>query len=204
MGAPANRAPRGSSPLTRGKHPALSPLMRGCRLIPAHAGKTDCRSARGSGVRAHPRSRGENASMRMDVSSELGSSPLTRGKPTSIQAVPRETRLIPAHAGKTGASIKEGLGSAAHPRSRGENAACLEDAPCVGGSSPLTRGKPGLRVVYLPGPRLIPAHAGKTAVAHMHAQVRQAHPRSRGENCLALEVGREFAGSSPLTRGKLP
>ena len=54
-------ASAGSSPLTRGK-PTLIPadLPEG-GLIPAHAGKTDCRLPRGSGGRAHPRSRGENA-----------------------------------------------------------------------------------------------------------------------------------------------
>ena len=50
----------GSSPLTRGK-PAPSPTLGfRARLIPAHAGKTGGRVAGLRGVRAHPRSRGEN------------------------------------------------------------------------------------------------------------------------------------------------
>ena len=50
----------GSSPLTRGKRAGhgRGPGPEG--LIPAHAGKTGCRLARGIGARAHPRSRGEN------------------------------------------------------------------------------------------------------------------------------------------------
>ena len=51
-------------------------------------------------------------------------------------------------------------------------------------------------------PGLIPAHAGKTSLAHP-ARVRYtAHPRSRGENWLAGESWALEAGSSPLTRGK--
>ena len=51
---------RGSSPLTRGKPARYGLEGDGCRLIPAHAGKT--RHRRGSQILppAHPRSRGEN------------------------------------------------------------------------------------------------------------------------------------------------
>ena len=96
-----NDANVGSSPLTRGKHLAgdLRNRIRG--LIPAHAGKTRSDHGRRNRSRAHPRSRGENASMRMDVSSELGSSPLTRGKRQLARVRDGLRGLIPAHAGKT-------------------------------------------------------------------------------------------------------
>ncbi len=71
------------------------------------------------------------------------------------------------------------------------------------GSSPLTRGKH--RVVRYDSviPRLIPAHAGKTACLTIDGVVVGAHPRSRGEN-LPPQVSRSSTrGSSPLTRGKL-
>ena len=58
----------------------------------------------------------------------------------------------------------------------------LTDA-AVWGSSPLTRGKPGTRRPCTPS-------SG-------------AHPRSRGENFEQTEREQGFAGSSPLTRGKL-
>ena len=50
--------------------------------------------------------------------------------------------------------------------------------------------------------RLIPAHAGKTAVRRLHDLQQRAHPRSRGENpdCGVRVFLSE--GSSPLTRGK--
>ncbi len=72
---------RGSSPLTRGKQ-YLRP-HRGSRngLIPAHAGKTSSYKVPGFRAGAHPRSRGENFTLRIVSLHESGSSPLTRGKP---------------------------------------------------------------------------------------------------------------------------
>ena len=70
------------------------------------------------------------------------------------------------------------------------------------GSSPLTRGKP--RPILAPwiGIGLIPAHAGKTGRTADGRASRRAHPRSRGENLLFDNVGKDIPGSSPLTRGK--
>ena len=50
-----------------------------------------------------------------------GSSPLTRGKPWKISETGENTRLIPAHAGKTLRVLESATDNAAHPRSRGEN-----------------------------------------------------------------------------------
>ena len=91
----------GSSPLTRGK---LLRLDRGGgrgRLIPAHAGKTWPCASNVERKPAHPRSRGENVVAVISASGVAGSSPLTRGKPLVKSRAFEETRLIPAHAGKT-------------------------------------------------------------------------------------------------------
>ena len=98
--AQAERA-MGSSPLTRGKRTERENLSVLSGLIPAHAGKTGCRLPRGSGVRAHPRSRGENSTAATGLWRLLGSSPLTRGKPRPSPLGSSSPRLIPAHAGKT-------------------------------------------------------------------------------------------------------
>ena len=91
---------------------------------------------------------------------------------------------------------------AAHPRSRGENLAWSSIACTARGSSPLTRGKrvacAGLRRCV----GLIPAHAGKTRRPVRSRSSSRAHPRSRGENVLAISSKRSGSGSSPLTRGK--
>ena len=172
----------GSSPLTRGKLVSVDAGVSGVGLIPAHAGKTPSRTPKKWPPGAHPRSRGENDESRPAKFSVDGSSPLTRGKPEELQAWFEESRLIPAHAGKTTASPPASRTPAAHPRSRGENLSVVVQLPNSAGSSPLTRGKrfEGLAVDGRAG--LIPAHAGKTASLKWRSLPTAAHPRSRGEN----------------------
>ena len=112
---------------------------------------------------AHPRSRGENAIAPGGVLALTGSSPLTRGKPALDEVLDDDTRLIPAHAGKTNPARKLPDSWGAHPRSRGENAIVIDEAHCGAGSSPLTRGKHEVLAGGGDLLRLIPAHAGKTS-----------------------------------------
>ena len=93
----------GSSPLTRGKLHATPQADDVPGLIPAHAGKTRPSSAPCWWGRAHPRSRGENGGVIVYPDGYVGSSPLTRGKHSARRGAHARTRLIPAHAGKTGA-----------------------------------------------------------------------------------------------------
>ena len=153
-------------------------------------------------MRAHPRSRGENAlAVRVAVGDE-GSSPLTRGKHIPLVELTPDRGLIPAHAGKTLAFHAWVSAMRAHPRSRGENLLHDRVNAASGGSSPLTRGKqPGLAWVGL-GWGLIPAHAGKTVVRSLGSGSVRAHPRSRGENAVPRVIVVRLDGSSPLTRGK--
>ena len=152
----------GSSPLTRGQRVPGSEVGRRPGLIPTHAGKTRTRSARGRRSRAHPHSRGENGKLDDTKHTLVGSSPLTRGKPSGSAPRLPVIGLIPTHAGKTTSSSSACSPIRAHPHSRGENiddAGMDRDWP---GSSPLTRGKQ-LRVegcgLFV---GLIPTHAGKT------------------------------------------
>ena len=216
------RKASGSSPLTRGKpavrdvsihvrglipahagktsyHPPLR-VLEG--LIPAHAGKTECSPTVAHVWGAHPRSRGENDSFTMRNGPTRGSSPLTRGKRAPGRGCRHRRGLIPAHAGKTSGQGRARSRRRAHPRSRGENVVCFCAPSAVQGSSPLTRGKPDLRVGGLCRLRLIPAHAGKTRSPGTPIIVPGAHPRSRGENEKICQRVASWAGSSPLTRGK--
>ena len=192
----------GSSPLTRGKRAVSSSYSAGRGLIPAHAGKTSRGPLTGRGHTAHPRSRGENAALRVCIVMSLGSSPLTRGKQASRRTELAHARLIPAHAGKT-SHLKTSCGCvAAHPRSRGENKFCQVKHTVTRGSSPLTRGKPDGKLRTTGMSRLIPAHAGKTPAGRVFSYGAQAHPRSRGENTPRRSAPTRPRGSSPLTRGK--
>ena len=152
----------GSSPLTRGKRPPGSPIMRIHGLIPAHAGKTLRRSARSRSGWAHPRSRGENTPAARLPATSTGSSPLTRGKRRGRPCRPQRR--------------------VAHPRSRGENYIPWPITVPLMGSSPLTRGKQVPSGWIGQAGRLIPAHAGKTPGCDTMRLPRTAHPRSRGEN----------------------
>ena len=152
---------------------------------------------------AHPRSRGENPRRPRGATVRAGSSPLTRGKPSSCTLRPRTTRLIPAHAGKTAPPGIGFVSARAHPRSRGENPSAPRRSRVTLGSSPLTRGKPSFVMHISSISRLIPAHAGKTASDRPFLACFPAHPRSRGENENAKRRVLIKHGSSPLTRGKL-
>ena len=151
---------------------------------------------------AHPRSRGENTTSTLKHAQTAGSSPLTRGKRRQHEGRQRPDRLIPAHAGKTRSSHPASRRSPAHPRSRGENPSASARTSPTFGSSPLTRGKPGLGGAAGLARRLIPAHAGKTSGSDQTATGITAHPRSRGENGFVYRSEETASGSSPLTRGK--
>ena len=192
----------GSSPLTRGKPAHEKHLIAPGGLIPAHAGKTQRIVAPGSREPAHPRSRGENMSVKVSSWVWGGSSPLTRGKRASATAARDRAGLIPAHAGKTPRPLFRGLVSPAHPRSRGENVSDDGTQSRARGSSPLTRGKPVGVIKIVKRVRLIPAHAGKTQTELGEPTDSTAHPRSRGENHEPVGSSARDEGSSPLTRGK--
>ena len=172
----------GSSPLTRGKLARTANSSPRTGLIPAHAGKTPKPKKHCAPRRAHPRSRGENLLPAFHSVEPRGSSPLTRGKRDMLWQQAGRTGLIPAHAGKTAATVARVVTAGAHPRSRGENALAGETIVRVPGSSPLTRGKPGTRRSAQLDRGLIPAHAGKTSEAEAFCDSSRAHPRSRGEN----------------------
>ena len=155
----------GSSPLTRGRRSARRIARAPTRLIPAHAGST------GTDGEAQWTS--------------CGSSPLTRGRLLPAALATPVSGLIPAHAGSTPAAHGPGRRARAHPRSRGVDNAEREGRDEHGGSSPLTRGRPGEDRAGHARARLIPAHAGSTPNSVSGTPVRRAHPRSRGVDQLA-------------------
>ena len=197
------RTDKGSSPLTRGKQTGRDGGSRRTGLIPAHAGKTTHSVPTMGAKWAHPRSRGENITNALKQLPGWGSSPLTRGKHQVGGRLRDRLGLIPAHAGKTRRARGPRNGTAAHPRSRGENVVDRKPQMSMTGSSPLTRGKLPHRGSGRKAGRLIPAHAGKTRRWRPATRPTRAHPRSRGENMKKADAEALKQGSSPLTRGKL-
>ena len=131
----------GSSPRMRGKREMRLLMRQLAGLIPAHAGKTlaafpiDCNN------RAHPRACGENVGLKPGSSELGGSSPRMRGKRTLLFNRYMATRLIPAHAGKTGFTQPTQRLMRAHPRACGENVVIADPSFSSTGSSPRMRGK---------------------------------------------------------------
>ncbi len=73
--------------------------------------------------------------------------------------------------------------------------------PTVTGSSPPTRGTLSTINVNAGNFRLIPAHAGNTALESEAPMDGSAHPRPRGEHLYLPAELKPFPGSSPPTRG---
>ena len=162
------RSVRRAHPRSRGENvDGAGPVGVRLGLIPAHAGKTSGPWRSSCQSWAHPRSRGENKACADLREAEMGSSPLTRGKPAMTDGHVDELGLIPAHAGKTSHTGSQRQSPPAHPRSRGENGELGASRSARAGSSPLTRGKLGMRGPPRPPPGLIPAHAGKTNVLRL-------------------------------------
>ncbi len=91
----------GSSPLSRGIRIRRHPHRQRRGIIPALAGNTDALDITGGYRTDHPRSRGEYWQWLVTLTSSTGSSPLSRGIPTSTKSVLRSPRIIPALAGNT-------------------------------------------------------------------------------------------------------
>ena len=193
----------GSSPLSRGIRGLRASEGRVARIIPALAGNTKVKSLVASTEVDHPRSRGEYDDLLCQRETCEGSSPLSRGILRGVRASPSHPGIIPALAGNTQKGAPGCTSSRDHPRSRGEYG--LSFPPCIlkGGSSPLSRGIPGLTPDALGRIRIIPALAGNTRAFGPRSRAARDHPRSRGEYRGERDWGGAGAGSSPLSRGIL-
>ena len=99
--------------------------------------------------------------------------------------------------------VLDTVGTAAHPRSRGEHCPYPAQGRGTLGSSPLARGTHPLVHTDTSHTRLIPARAGNTMGPPTGEVGFTAHPRSRGEHIHALLARAPAVGSSPLARGTL-
>ena len=201
---PATESPLGSSPLARGKQTSGQHTFVTRRIIPACAGETPSSPTTPTGRWDHPRLRGGNASTSRATAWTRGSSPLARGKHIGKSMCNLYAGIIPACAGETGRQHLV-LGTCEdHPRLRGGNFDCISRFSMPAGSSPLARGKPGVRVGYTGDVRIIPACAGETQQPAAAPPPRRDHPRLRGGNGSEGTTRTVSSGSSPLARGKLP
>ena len=110
-------------------------------------------------------------------------------------------RIIPAYAGSTARPRSIVVGSADHPRIRGEHLVTIGSSMLPSGSSPHTRGARDLRRSRALLPGIIPAYAGSTAPEAAGQDRKRDHPRIRGEHVTPLPGETLACGSSPHTRG---
>ena len=142
----------GSPPRMRGKQVFYKESDLVGRITPAHAGKT-FGITKITGLESdHPRACGENASNAINSAVGFGSPPRMRGKPSHLLFSSRSRRITPAHAGKTGGSVRSCLSISDHPRACGENFFIKRLTFFPGGSPPRMRGKHFGNVIF---PRLI-------------------------------------------------
>ena len=171
----------GSSPLARGLLLGAGDDRESPGIIPARAGFTRLRGARG------PRGR--------------GSSPLARGLRSQRVVPVRDVGIIPARAGFTPPRSSQRPSQGDHPRSRGVYSQPDRLNVYRDGSSPLARGLPGGAGGCTWAERIIPARAGFTGLRGGHRLGDEDHPRSRGVYSPASSREPPRPGSSPLARG---
>ena len=130
--------------------------------------------------------------------------PAHAGKLEVVKLPLANRRNIPAHAGKTLLGGGTQPPKSEHPRARGENEFIVRHYHDGEGTSPRTRGKPGVVDGAVQNQRNIPAHAGKTRKGGVRVAATKEHPRARGENAVRKAFLELHLGTSPRTRGKPP
>ena len=96
----------GSPPHMRGKHFIKSSSIPENRITPAHAGKTGKAAGKNFTSSDHPRTCGENGTVKWFNDQKGGSPPHMRGKRSIATEKFATTRITPAHAGKTRQDIR--------------------------------------------------------------------------------------------------
>ena len=151
------------------------------QIIPAYAGSTRWGRSGRSGLRDHPRIRGEHINPQAGDVVRDGSSPHTRG----------------ARVAGGGACIRR----ADHPRIRGEHADEPHWVGTLAGSSPHTRGAQRRQPGREAGARIIPAYAGSTRSEYSIIVPFRDHPRIRGEHPGPWPASHHTGGIIPAYAG---
>ena len=114
---------------------------------------------------------------------------------------PQNHGIIPAHAGNTRAGSGCPGWPGDHPRACGEHNAAGHGILRLVGSSPRMRGTQNNNRNPVAPVRIIPAHAGNTALGIATTALTGDHPRACGEHDTPLHTPLNVIGSSPRMRG---
>ena len=168
---------------------------------PAYAGNADRNAAISRQQSVHPRIRGERARRGRSTGSCNGSSPHTRGTPSTTRPDGARGRFIPAYAGNAAGGNGNAPATAVHPRIHGERLWRLDKPAWITGSSPRARGTLTKRCRRWFRVRFIPACAGNACAAVARPRFSPVHPRVRGERDPNEVRQVQADGSSPRARG---
>ena len=186
----------------RGKR-GLSPhRMYRLGITPAHAGKTTEGTLSAFICRDHPRACGENKFRLIRFILQSGSPPRMRGKLKITVREALETRITPAHAGKTAHICPTLQQERDHPRGCGENLWVRPFVAGSRGSPPRMRGKLIWNNSTRSNERITPADAGKTPVHKRTGDFALDHPRGCGENYAATATISLISRITPAGAGK--
>ncbi len=170
-------------------------------ITPARAGSSRPVGPGQRQVQDHPRSRGEQTEEVLPVWPDGGSPPLARGAVLWYLALGAEVRITPARAGSSAWTAWRSFRTRDHPRSRGEQRAPVLSSFFVSGSPPLARGAGDSKPLRPSRLGITPARAGSRTRSPSVTSTSWDHPRSRGEQRVALSCSGFQRGSPPLARG---
>ena len=191
----------GSPPHTRG--PSVEDDLRSRRagIIPAYAGTTPCGGPVGPRRRDHPRIRGDHQQDQVQLQTNAGSPPHTRGPQHAVVLEGVLVGITPAYAGTTSDGPSVYAKRWDHPRIRGDHLHEQTKHTDWWGSLPHTRGPPMSILAQLTIAGITPAYAGTTSTTSRRSDLRGDHPRIRGVHLGGAVFHVVTHGSPPHTRG---
>ena len=179
--APSSFAGQGSPPLARGTVFVWRNKRYVVGITPACAGNSFWCLMATAGRWDHPRLRGEQMKMYVDIATGEGSPPLARGTAIGTFAALAAAGITPACAGNSCTRIRLPRPVRDHPRLRGEQRAFSSILLRDLGSPPLARGTEYRNWLTLPRRRITPACAGNRKMLDETVKTMRDHPRLRGE-----------------------
>ena len=111
----------GSPPHTRERHCKVHEILAVVRITPAYAGKTAFVHNIRIAKQDHPRIRGKDSHVTLNVAVPSGSPPHTRERLRCSKEHCQQHRITPAYAGKTHSLFQHFLNNQDHPRIRGKD-----------------------------------------------------------------------------------
>ena len=166
----------------RGAHGVCLPCFGRAGIIPAYAGSTSYHLQITAKGKDHPRVCGEHERYPSDEYDIEGSSPRMRGARNTLTAASGSSRIIPAYAGSTAATLILVSVLRDHPRVCGEHLWQAVPKAWRAGSSPRMRGALWQAVPKAWRAGIIPAYAGSTDVENRRPVDTWDHPRVCGEH----------------------